>query len=242
MFLRLKETVESSNTQAGRFFDLFIQTLIVVSIITFSVETLPDLEAEMVETLYFMETIIVCIFSIEYILRVFVADRKLSFIFSFEGIIDLASILPFFVSGVDLRSLRVFRLLKLFRFFKVTRYSRAIRRFQRAFVMVKEELILFALVATMLIYLSAVGIYYCEHEAQPELFKSIFHSLWWSVITLTTVGYGDVYPVTLLGRMFTFVLLMLSIIIIAIPAGLLASALSKVKDYESPMDFVKTKD
>ena len=87
-------------------------------------------------------------------------------------------------------------------------------------------------IAVMLIYLSAVGIYYFEHEAQPDLFASVFHSLWWAVVTLTTVGYGDAFPVTLGGRTFTFAVLMAGLGIVAVPTGLLASALSRVREEE----------
>jgi voltage-gated potassium channel len=137
-------------------------------------------------------------------LRVVVADHKLGFIGRFLGIADLLATLPFCVaSGIDLRSIRSFRFLWLIRVFKVVRYSKAIQRFHRAFLIAKEELVLFLFVALMLLFLSAVGIYYCEHGAQSETFASVFHSLWWSVATLTTVGYGDVYPVTAGGNMFT---------------------------------------
>ena len=103
------------------------------------------------------------------------------------------------------------------------------RRFSRAFVIAKEEIVLFGVVTVMLMYLSAVGIYYFEHQAQPEAFKSVIHILWWSVTTLTTVGYGDVYPITAGGKIFTFIMLMIGLGIVAIPVGLLASALSKAR-------------
>jgi voltage-gated potassium channel len=106
------------------------------------------------------------------------------------------------------------------------------RRFLRAFVIAREEVILFGIVALMLLYLSAVGIYYFENEAQPENFASVFHSLWWSVATLTTVGYGDIYPVTVGGRIFTFVVLMIGLGVVAVPAGVFASALSRVDQKE----------
>jgi voltage-gated potassium channel len=112
---------------------------------------------------------------------------------------------------------------------KLARYSSAMNRFTRAFKIAKEEIILFSVVTLMLLYLSAVGIYYFENEAQPEAFKSIFHSLWWASSTLTTVGYGDVYPITNGGKVFTFIILMIGLGIVAVPAGLLASALSKAR-------------
>ena len=91
-------------------------------------------------------------------------------------------------------------------------------------------------IAVMLIYLSAVGIYYFEHDAQPDLFASVFHSLWWAVVTLTTVGYGDAFPVTLGGRIFTFAVLMAGLGIVAVPTGLLASALARVREEERDGD------
>ncbi len=139
------------------------------------------------------EKFIIIIFTLEYLLRIYVADRKFGYALSFYGLIDLMAIIPFYISlGVDLRSLRIFRMLRLFRLMKLFRYNKAIQRFSRAFVDAKEEVVLFSVVTSMLLYLSAVGIYYFENEAQPEAFKSIFHSLWWAVATLTTVGYGDV--------------------------------------------------
>ncbi|HUT95147.1 MAG TPA: ion transporter [Thermoguttaceae bacterium] len=229
----LKGIVEQNDTRWGRVFDLTIQFLIVVSLITFSIETLPDLPEPVRRLLRYVEVFTVLVFTVEYLLRVYVADRKLSFIFSFFGLVDLLAILPFYVSaGVDLRSIRATRLFRLFRALKVVRYSRAIRRFHRALLIAKEEIVLFGLVAALLLFLSAVGIYYFENEAQPEVFSSVFHSLWWSVCTLTTVGYGDVYPVTTGGKIFTFFVLATGLGIISVPAGLVASALSRAREME----------
>ena len=85
----------------------------------------------------------------------------------------------------------------------------------------------------VLLYVAAVGIYFFERDAQPDAFASIFHSLWWAIVTLTTVGYGDVYPITLGGRIFTFFILMLGLGMVAVPTGLLASALSQARELES---------
>ena len=100
-------------------------------------------------------------------------------------------------------------------------------RFNKAAVEAKEEIILFLIITAILIYLSAAGIYFFENEAQPEKFSSIFQSLWWSIITLTTVGYGDVYPITAGGQIFTFFILIIGLGVITVPAGLVASALLK---------------
>jgi len=229
----LKRIIENNDTKRGRLFDLCIQSFIVLSLVTFSIETLPDLSGPTQRWLRHIEVATVMVFTIEYILRVIVADRKLGFVFSFFGLVDLLSILPFYLaSGVDLRSVRAFRLLRLFRAFKIVRYNQAIRRFHRALLIAREELILYLLVTLMLLYFAAVGIYYCEHEAQPKQFASVFHSLWWAVATLTTVGYGDVYPVTVGGRIFTFVVLVIGLGVVSVPAGLVSSALLKAREME----------
>jgi voltage-gated potassium channel len=229
----LKPIVEQNDTRWGRVFDLVIQSLIVVSLISFSIETLPNLSSATQRWLHVVEVSTVAVFTLEYLLRVVVADRKLGYIFSFFGVVDLLAIVPFFLStGLDLRSIRVLRFLRLFRAFKIVRYSKAIQRFHRAFIIAKEEIVLFVCVAVLMLYISAVGIYYFENESQPEVFASVFHSLWWAVATLTTVGYGDVYPVTVGGKLFTFVVLLVGLGIVSVPAGLVASALSKAREME----------
>lgn len=231
---KLRQIIEEHDTREGRLFDLFIQSLIVLSICSFSVETLPDLSPEFRRILQGIEVITVAIFTIEYLLRIALAENRLRFIFSFFGIIDLCAILPFYIaSGIDLRSLRAFRLLRLFRVLKVVRYNKAIRRLHKALSLVREELMMFFGISLLLLYLSAVGIYYFENEAQPEAFASIFHCLWWALTTLTTVGYGDVYPVTLGGRIFTFFILMIGLGFVAAPCGMLASALTEARRLES---------
>ncbi len=155
--------------------------MIVLSLISFSVETLPTISDETRKLLYNFEIISVSIFTLEYIARIVCADDKKKFIFSFFGIVDLLAILPFYLAtGLDLRSLRSFRLLRLVRILKLARYSMAARRFHRAFIIAKEELALFLFAALIILYLAGgVGIYYFEYPAQPEAFCSVFHSLWW---------------------------------------------------------------
>ena len=231
---QFKKIVEETDTKAGRVFDLTIQALIFISLVTFSIETLPDLNDFSRKILSIIEMVTVIIFSVEYLLRIVVADNKLKFIFSFYGMIDLLAILPFYVArGIDLRSIRVFRLFRLFRIFKIVRYSKAIQRLKQAFFTVKEELVLFIIATAFLLYVSAVGIYYFENAVQPEKFKSILDGLWWATATLTTVGYGDVYPVTVGGKIFTFIILIIGIGIVAVPTGLVASALTELARNEN---------
>ena len=225
--------LEDSTTKIGRRFEIFIQTLILLSIVSFSLDTIPNISEELSQILQGFEIFSISIFSIEYLLRIYVSKKPLQYIFSFYGFIDLVAILPFYLNGVlDLRFLRAFRILRIFRVVRLIKYNDALNRFKKAFAVVKEEIILFFLITIVLIFITSAGIYYFEHEAQPEVFKSIFHSPWWSIVTLTTVGYGDVYPITLGGKIFTFFVLMIGVGIVTIPAGLVATALLKAIDNE----------
>ena len=224
----LHNIVVKTDTRSGRFFDIFIQSLIVISLLSFSFETLPNLDEKYKTLLSSLELFCVIVFSIEYILRACLTKPSKSYVFSFFGIIDLLAILPFYIaSGVDLRSIRVFRLFRLFRVFKLFKYNSAIDRLSEAFKSIKNELIIFIVGTIFLLYVSAVGIYYFENPVQPEAFKSVFHSLWWAVTTLTTVGYGDMYPITVGGKLFTTMIVFIGMGMVAVPTGLLASALSQ---------------
>ena len=129
---KLKTIVEDNTTIHGRAFDLVVQLLIAVSIVSFSIETLPGLSPSEEQLLRAINVATVGFFTIEYILRIVVADRRIRFITSFEGLVDLLAILPFYVStGLDLRSIRALRFLRLFQAFKLARYSKAIQRFHR---------------------------------------------------------------------------------------------------------------
>lgn len=230
MIERLRQIVLNSDTRAGRAFDLFIQFLIVVSLLTFSLETIKGESNGYYNTLRYAEILTVSIFTIEYLLRLILEKNKPRFIFSFYGIIDLLAILPFYVAtGLDLRSLRAFRLFRLFKFF---RYNETLVRMRKALAIARQELILFFSLTCLLLYLAAVGIYYFENEMQPQAFSSILDSLWWAVATLTTVGYGDIYPITAGGKIFTFFILMIGLGIVSIPAGIISSAVSQAREME----------
>lgn len=230
---KLRQIVERSDTRAGRAFDWTVQALVLVSLASFSVETLPNLPPAWQELLSAVEVITVGLFTLEYLLRVLVAERKARYVFSFFGLVDLIAIAPFYLStGLDLRALRAVRFLRVFRLLKLARYGQAMDRMRRAFLLVREELVLFFVAALIFLYISAVGIYFFEHEAQPERFASVFDGLWWAAVTLSTVGYGDVYPVTVGGRFFTVCILLLGLGIVAVPTGLFASALSRVRQGE----------
>ncbi len=226
--MSIRDIVQGSDTKASRAFDSVVFFLIISSIVALTFETLPDWSPAAKRAFHIFETITVVLFTIEYFLRIATSPEKRRYIFSFHGIIDLVAILPFYLSlGFDLRAARAFRLFRIFRLFKLARYNRAMARFGEAMSLAKEEVMIFFLATIILLYLSAVGIYYFEHEAQPKHFGSIVHSLWWALATLTTVGYGDVYPLTLEGKLFTFVILMCGLGVVAVPAGIVTKALSE---------------
>jgi len=217
------------NTGAGRAFDLFFQFLIVASLVTFVVDGHPGLNPEVSQGLHLFSVFTVIAFTVEYLLRIWASPRPLRFVLSFWGIIDLLAVLPFYLgTTLDLRSLRVFRLLRLLRTLKLLRYGQTLLKLHRAFVLIRSEITLFVIASSMLLYIVSVGIYYCEREAQPELFGSMGGCLWWAIVTLTTVGYGDAYPITAGGRIFTSFVLVMGLGIVAVPSGMVASALSQV--------------
>jgi len=228
----LRSIVEDTSTKSGKIFDYLIQFLILLSLIAFSIETLPNNSPKLIELLYNFEVFCISIFTVEYLLRIFVSNKPLSYIFSFYGIIDFLAIIPYYLSSIDLRFLRAFRIFRIFRALKLIRYNKALNRFRIAYGLIKEELMLFMMVILILLFIVSAGIYFFENEAQPAVFKSIFHSSWWSIVTLTTVGYGDVYPITIGGKIFTFFVLIIGVGVVTVPAGLVATALSKAREIQ----------
>lgn len=223
---RLNLALRGSDPVFGRALALALHAVIVASALIITLESLPDLEDWMHRALRTAEYAVLLIFTIEYALRLWSAPDRLRYATSFWGIIDLLSVLPALLLVVpEAQSIRLLRLMRAMRLLKLLRLSRAMARIQRAFVQSREELMLFTFAGAILLFLAAVGIYHFEHEAQPEKFGSIPASLWWALATLSTVGYGDVYPITTGGRVFTGLILLIGLGIVAIPAGVITSAL-----------------
>ena len=208
--------------------EIAIQILIILSLVCFTIETVSGLQPETYELLNILEIVFVGIFTLEYGARIYFSKQKLKFIFSFFGLIDLIAILPFYLSlGFDLRTIRAVRFIRVFRLLKLTRYNKAVNFLRDAFRESKEELIVFSFLASALLYLTSVGIYYFEKDLQPDEFGSVPQALWWSVVTLTSVGYGDVTPISTAGKIFTSIILFLGIGLISVPSAILVSAFSK---------------
>lgn len=217
-----------------------LMVLIIANGLAVILETVKPLEARFSSFFYAFELFSVIIFSVEYLLRLWVADvdpkyqrsalGRLRYALSPMALIDLLAILPFYLPlafTLDLRVLRLLRLFRLFRLFKMSRYVQSLRTFQRVFVAKKEELLITALMLFILLVLASSAMYAVENEAQPDKFASIPETLWWGVVTLTTIGYGDVYPVTGAGKVIGGVFAVLGIGLFALPAGILASGFSE---------------
>lgn len=212
----------------GNTFNIITEVLIVISLVTFPFETIIGLPSWIEKLLYYTELTIIILFTVEYILRIVVSKRPIKHIFSLNGIVDLLAFFPYYVIGADFRAIRIFRLFRLFRILNGTVYSDTLRDFKKAFVLIKNELVVFFMLSLSLLYISAVVIYYFENSAQPEMFSSMFDGIWWSIITLTTTGYGDLYPITIMGKIFTTLMLITGVGIVIIPSSLFAASFHKV--------------
>mgnify|MGYP001959559004 FL=1 len=214
-------------------FDRFIYLLIIVNVIAMILESHKSINDLYGKWLSIFEAFSIYIFSFEYIYRVYKAYKEGSsngaskYIFSFFGLIDLISILPFFLNQfikIDGRFLRILRLFRLTRIFKLGRSSASLKLFIKALTAVKSELKFTFFLSVLTILFSASAIYYLEHEAQPEKFSSITESIWWATVSLATVGYGDVYPVTVGGKIFASIISLIGIGIVAIPTGIISAS------------------
>ena len=211
----------------GSIVSSLIQFLILASAVVFVLES--DSEDPHAPHFILLDSVFFGLFSIEYILRVYVEPRKRDFIFSFYGIIDLLAILPSLFLLPGFRVLRILRFLRIFRIFKATRFILAVDRLTEALNEIRRELLALVILSLMLVYLAACGIHYFEREVQPKEFGSILDSMWWAIVTLTTVGYGDVFPITPGGKFFTALVTLIGVGLVAIPSGLLASVLTEAR-------------
>lgn len=214
------------------------QGLIMLSAVAIALETEESLPQVVKTFLFAFETFVVGIFAAEYLLRLSLAPNRWRYATSFWGIVDLLSALPiFFVFSNNWAALRALRLLRLVRVLKLLHTNRAMLRLQAALVATRGELGVFAILAAIVVYIAGVGIYTFEHEAQPEAFGSIMESLWWAVVSFTTVGYGDIYPITWQGRVFTTAILFIGLGVIAVPTAIITTALINT---DHPVDLDST--
>lgn len=229
----------TTNDKISRGFQIFIITLISINVLFVIVETEESVLDEYGYLFTPFEIFSVLIFTVEYAGRIIVCKLnpkyentkyvRLRFIFTPMMLIDLAAILPFFLPFIitDVRFIRIIRLLRLFRLFKLARYSEPMQTLGEVFKAKAGDLaVAFFILFIVLVFASSL-MYHAEHQAQPEVFSSIPASMWWGVITLTTIGYGDTYPVTVLGKIVGGGVAVLGIAVYAIPTGIMASAFTE---------------
>ena len=222
----LRRLLHEPESRPGRIFDGVLQILILLSLSALTIASLEGLAAWAVSLLFVIEVVTMGIFTVEYLLRVATAPSARRYIFSFWGVVDFLAVFPYYIFN-DSQWVRALRFLRIFR---LLRFNRSLGRFAAAFRASKHELIVFGTTAMIMLFVAAAGIYQFEHKAQPEAFGSIPESLWWAIVTLTTVGYGDVYPITPMGRIFTGFIMIIGLGVVAGFTGVIASALSRIRD------------
>ena len=216
--------------------NIFIIVLIILNVVAVMLETVPSFHDEEHEQLFFkyFDLVSVIIFTIEYILRVWSCNHdpkykhslkgRIKYMLSPAALIDLLAILPFYLHafiGFDLRVLRMLRLLRFFRLFRLTAYMRSAQIIKNVFKHKLSELLLSLVLVIFLIVIASCLIYFAEHEKNKEMFKSIPATIWWAVVTLTTTGYGDMYPITTLGKTFSGIIMLSGVAFFALPAGII---------------------
>ena len=230
---------DHGNSLASRAFDMTITALILMSaVIVFAVTF--DLPPSVLPVLKWLERAASIVFTIEYLLRILTADflypangplwARAKYAVSPMAIIDLVAILPFWLPmflPCSMLALRALRLVRLLRILKLNRYFDAVKSIGEVLASKKRELVGSLFFVVLLMLVSSLLMHSVEHDAQPEVFKNAFSGLWWAVATLTTVGYGDIYPVTVLGRVLGAVIAFSGIAAVAIPTGIITAGLTE---------------
>ncbi len=224
----------------SKYFDPFIMGLIFLNVAAVVLETVDWIYLRYAFIFGAFEIFSVAVFTVEYTLRVWSCTAnpdfkdpvrgRLSFMVTPLALIDLMAVLPFYLPFVfaDLRFMRALRLFRLFRVLKLARYSDSLKTFADVLRLKKEELLLMFFAIVILLVVSSSLMYDAEHEAQPDAFSSIPAAMWWGIVTLATVGYGDVYPVTPWGKFIGSIVVILGIGLFALPTGVLASGFAEV--------------
>ncbi|MEL6768139.1 MAG: ion transporter [Pseudomonadota bacterium] len=222
----LAEALAGNDPVLGAAVPRIIAVFILLTAGAVALETVRGLPEWIHVLLLAFEVVAVAVFLTEYVLRLFAAEKPLRYALSFWGIVDLLSFLPtILLLGFDLLGLRALRLLRLLRLLKLVKREAPVLRLWKSLAHVQDELVAVLVAALIMLYLSAAGIYFFEHRVQPEAFPSIPASMWWAIVTLTTVGYGDIVPVTTGGRVFTGFVMLVGIGLISVPTALIASAM-----------------
>ncbi|MCR4955831.1 MAG: ion transporter [Lachnospiraceae bacterium] len=215
----------------SRAFDFFIVINILCNIIAMFMKTFREFE-NFYPLLQGIEMVTTIVFCIEYVLRIYTAEylypeksktmAKIRFLYSYDGIVDLLTIIPFFfLSGFV--ALRLLRVVRIFHLFRINMQYDSFHVITMVLIEKKNQIISSIFIILVLMMASSLGMYSVEHEAQPEAFQNAFSGIWWSVSTILTVGYGDIYPITILGRIMAIVIGFLGVGVVAIPTGIISA-------------------
>lgn len=217
-------------------FDYSIMGLIVLNIIAVILETIPSIKAVTGNVFRVFEIISVVIFSNEYLIRIYVSDithpsdsrikSAFKFMFSPYGIIDLLAIIPFylpFLIAIDLRFLRLLRLMRFLRVLKLNRYNKSLKLIWEVITEKRTEMAITGFLTLLILLVASFLMHYAEGDVQPDKFSNILECFWWAVSTLTTVGYGDIYPITGFGKFISGLIAILGIGLVALPTGIISS-------------------
>ena len=220
----------------NKVFEKIIYYTIILNLIAMVIESEPDLDSKLREFLYWFEVGSISIFSFEYIVRTYESyKQKSGYNKSFFGLIDLFSILPFYlqsVIGFDGRFIRVFRLFRVSRIVKLGKFNKSFEMMGKGIKNVQRELYLTFFIAFVMLFFSASGIYYLENPVQPEKFSSITESFWWAVSSLTGVGFEEIFPMTVWGKIFGTLISLIGVGVVAVPTGIISASFVQIIEEE----------
>lgn len=230
---KVYQVIFEHDTFAGKFFDLVLILMVVLSVVVVMLETVQSYWLKYQDLFSYLEWFFTTVFTIELCLRVYSSPKKLKYLLSFYGLIDLISILPsylviFFPSAKAFIIVRSMRILRLFRILKLSRFVSAGSQLQSALSASREKIIVFTFFITIVVVIMGSAMFYIE---SPESgFTSIPASIYWAIVTMTTVGYGDIAPVTALGKFVSSILMLTGYGIIAVPTGIISAEIAKAKE------------
>ena len=229
---RLQEIIFGINTKAGRRFDLILLVMILVSVIGVILSSDVRIEEKYGHYLYVVEWIFTILFTVEYSLRIYSAPNRKEYIFSFMGIVDLLAIIPTYMMFIYppikyLLDIRIIRLIRIFRILKLTNYTRGAYTMQIALRSSRPKIVVFLLSIFIVVIIVGTLMYIIEGPADG--FNSIADSIYWAIITLTTVGYGNIVPVTIVGKFLAAFVMILGYAVIAVPTGIVSSEFTRNK-------------
>ena len=226
-------TSEDSASQSKRLFDILCISVIIFDLTLFPLETVSSFSTHFKQILN-LQYAIIFIFTMEYFIRIIGAKNKWQFITSFYGVIDFLAIVPFVLTYgfVNTSYFRIVRLIRLFRILKLTRYSKSVKKLMTAIAEIKVELLTILTIAFFVVYIFSALIYVLEHSAQPDKVANMFDAFWLTFVTVTTLGYGDITPITAGGRILTIVFVIFSIGIVIMPSSVLTAHLMEKRKQE----------